>query len=79
MAASIATILGVLGALMTFVISKLLHMGRLIDRITAETQPNGGKSMRDAIDRLSEKVDRIDRELHRLAGAFDQHTKENYP
>lgn len=75
-AGSIATIVGVLGALISFLISKIMKISKAVDHLNAETQPNGGKSLRDAVDRMNEKMDRIDRELHRLAGRFEQHITE---
>lgn len=48
-----------------------------LDLIESETKPNHGSSMRDAIDRIEERLDRMDRELSGLSGQFTEHVRKN--
>lgn len=48
------------------------HFHRLEEQYT----PNGGSSMRDAIDRIEKRINKIDKELSVLCGKFEQHIIE---
>jgi len=63
---SIFEILGLLYAGVKF-FDKLNHR---LDRLEEQYKPNGGSSMRDAINRIENK-------LSKLEGKFEQHVDEN--
>ena len=82
--ASVAQIVSVIGALLAFIITFSVKIIKRLDAIAAQQKPNGGASLRDAVDRLNAKVDvvavRIDsveRNVANLRGAYDEHTRSN--
>lgn len=48
-----------------------------LDLIESETKPNHGSSLRDAVDRIEDRLDRMDRELSVLTGQFTEHVRKN--
>lgn len=53
-----------------------------LDLLQSETQPNSGSSLRDAVDRIATRVEKIDtrqdvieKELSNLFGRFDEHVR----
>lgn len=82
-AANIAQVLSVIGAFLAFVITLSVKINKKLDAIQAQQQPNGGKSMRDAVDKMAAKIDAIDdrldtvaNDLSNLRGAFDEHARK---
>ena len=72
---SIATVVGVVGAVSVYLVRLVLKLDHKLDLIDAQQRPNGGSSLRDAVDRIDMNLDRVDSDLSRLSGAFEGHTK----
>jgi hypothetical protein len=68
-AALTSTILGVGGAI-------ILGIRWTIKHYLAELKPNGGSSMRDAINKIGTDMTEVRVSLARLEGRFDQHVEE---
>lgn len=61
------------------IISIILVFNKLMQhfkRLEEQYSPNGGASMRDAIDRIEKRIDKMDKELSVLCGKFEQHIIE---
>ena len=52
------------------------RISRYFQRLEEQYKPNGGSSLRDAIDRIEKRINKMDREISRLSGKFDQHIVE---
>jgi hypothetical protein len=52
------------------------RISRYFARLEEQYKPNGGSSMRDAIDRIENRINKMDRQISRLSGKFDQHIVE---
>lgn len=83
-AANVAQVLSVVGAFLAFVITLSVKINKKLDEIQAQQKPNGGSSMRDAVDRMDKKLDILDRRidsveknLANLRGSYDEHTRIN--
>ena len=83
-AANVAQILSVLGPFIVVLFWVAVKINKKLDVIDRESKPNGGSSMRDALNRilenqekLDERLDNVERNLANLRGAFDEHTKQN--
>jgi hypothetical protein len=68
-AALTSTVLGIGGAV-------TLGIRWTIKHYLAELKPNGGSSMRDAINKIGTDVTEVRVSLARLEGRFDQHVEE---
>ena len=66
----IGVILPVLGGVWSF----FRKMEKRITRMELEYKPNGGSSLRDAINRIENKINNVDVKVARLEGRFDEHT-----
>jgi hypothetical protein len=82
-AANIAQVLSVVGAFLAFIITLSIKINKKLDAIQAQQKPNGGASFRDAVDKISAKVDAIDNrmdtvvnDLSNLRGKFDEHARK---
>lgn len=82
--ANIAQILSVIIPFVTFLVVAGVRINKKLDSIAKEQKPNGGSSFRDAVDRMSKKIDHLDQRidslennLANLRGAYDEHTKQN--
>lgn len=65
--------------ILPIVISLVVLFNRLmthVKRLEEQYKPNGGSSLRDAIDRIEKRLLELDKEMYRLAGKFDQHIVE---
>jgi uncharacterized membrane protein len=83
-AANVAQVLSVVGAFLAFVITLSVKINKKLDAIQAQQKPNGGSSMRDAVDRMDKKLDNLDhridsveKNLANLRGSYDEHTRIN--
>lgn len=83
-AANIAQVLSVVGAFLAFVITLSVKINKKLDAIQAQQKPNGGSSMRDAVDRMDKKLDILDQRIDsveknvaNLRGSYDEHTRIN--
>ena len=81
-AANVAQILSVLGPFIVVLFWVAVKINKKLDVIDRESKPNGGSSMRDALNRilynqekLDERLDNVERNLANMRGAFDEHTK----
>ena len=81
-AANVAQILSVLGPFIVVLFWVAVKINKKLDVIDRESKPNGGSSMRDAINRildnqekLDERLDNLERNFANMRGAFDEHTK----
>jgi hypothetical protein len=68
-AALTSTVLGIGGAV-------IIGIRWTIKHYLAELKPNGGSSMRDAINRISTDMTEVRVSLARLEGRFDQHIED---
>lgn len=68
-AALTSTVLGIGGAV-------TLGIRWTIKHYLAELKPNGGSSMRDAINKIGTDITEVRVSLARLEGRFDQHVEE---
>lgn len=68
-AALTSTVLGIGGVV-------VLGIRWTIKHYLAELKPNGGSSMRDAINKISTDMTEVRVSLARLEGRFDQHVEE---
>lgn len=82
--ANIAQILGVIGPLIVFGYMVVRKIDKKLDAIEAQQRPNGGTSLRDAIDRVDEKITDVDerltlveQNLANLRGAWREHTRRS--
>jgi hypothetical protein len=82
-AANIAQVLSVIGAFLAFVITLSVKINKKLDAIQAQQKPNGGASLRDAVDKITVKLDAVDNrldtvanDLSNLRGAFDEHARK---
>ena len=79
-AGSIASIVSVIGVVVAYLVRISLKMDHKIDQISAEQHPTSPDtpdvSMRDTIDKIYEQLERLNRDLGFLAGAFEEHKKE---
>ena len=83
-AANVAQILSVLGPFIVVLFWVAVKINKKLDVIDRESKPNGGSSMRDALNRildnqekLDARLDNVERNLANMRGAFDEHTKQN--
>ena len=90
-AGNITQVLWGLGALIGTIVTIAVYMIRRditlnvkLDAIAAQQKPNGGSSMRDAVDKVSNQLDNLDsrldsveQNLANLRGSYDEHTKQN--
>jgi uncharacterized protein YaaR (DUF327 family) len=81
-AANVAQVLSVIGAFLAFVITLSVKINRKLDAIQAQQKPNGGSSMRDAVDRMDKKlddlgqrIDSVEKNMANLRGSYDEHTR----
>jgi hypothetical protein len=79
--ANVAQIASFVLPLIVFVV--LLWIRSEIAKVQREQKPNGGSSMRDAVNRIestqkteSLKLDAVIKDLATLRGSYDEHTKE---
>lgn len=82
--ANVAQVLGVIGPLIVFGYMVVRKIDKKLDAIESQQHPNGGSSMRDAIDRIDKKLtdvdtrlDSVERNVANLRGAFEEHTRRN--
>lgn len=68
-AALTSTVLGIGGAV-------IIGIRWTIKHYLAELKPNGGSSMRDAINKIGTDMTEVRVSLARLEGRFDQHVEE---
>lgn len=80
--ANVAQILSVVGPLIVFLWMLARKIDRKLDAIEYQQKPNNGNSLRDAVDRASAKMDRLDERMGsveqsvaKLSGAFDEHVR----
>lgn len=74
-AANVAQILSVIGPFIVFLVVMGVKISKKLDAIEAQQKPNGGSSMRDAIDKIDHRLDSVERNIANLRGAFDEHTR----
>jgi hypothetical protein len=72
--AKIAQTLGVILPLLGTIWGFFRKMDKRITRMEMEYKPNGGSSLRDAINRIESKINNVDVKVARLEGRFDEHT-----
>jgi hypothetical protein len=77
LASSITQVLSVIGAFLIFGYTVVSKVEKKLDSIESETKPNHGSSLRDVVDRIEERLDRMDRELSGLSGQFAEHVRKN--
>lgn len=68
-----AALIAIVGAL---ALSKRLLLGQVhkdLDEVRKELKPNGGASVRDAIDRIAEKQGEIQRDVREVRQRLDDH------
>jgi len=83
-AANVAQILSVIGPFIVVLFWVAVRINKKLDVIDKESKPNGGSSMRDAIDRILEnqekldaRLDKVEQNLANLRGSYDEHTRMN--
>jgi len=83
-AANVAQVLSVIGAFLAFIITLSVKINKKLDAIQAQQKPNGGSSMRDAVDRMDKKldnlghrIDSVEKNMANLRGSYDEHTRLN--
>ena len=83
-AANVAQILSVIGPFIVVLFWVAVKINKKLDVIDRESKPNGGSSMRDAINRildnqekLDARLDNVERNLANLRGSYDEHTRLN--
>jgi len=83
-AANVAQVLSVIGAFLAFVITLSVKINKKLDAIQAQQKPNGGSSLRDAVDRMDKKldnlgqrIDSVEKNMANLRGSYDEHTRLN--
>lgn len=81
--ANIAQVLGVVGPFIVFGYMVVRKIDRKLDSIEAQQKPNGGTSMRDAIDKIGEQLETVDkrigaveRNIANLRGAYEEHVRD---
>jgi hypothetical protein len=74
--ANIAQLIGVVLPLLGAIWGFFRKMDVRITRMEMEYKPNGGSSLRDAINRIESKINNVDVKVARLEGRFDEHTDE---
>ena len=62
--------------IVTALVLGVWRISRYFARLEEQYRPNGGSSMRDAIDRIEKRINKMDREMSRLSGKFEQHLVE---
>jgi hypothetical protein len=72
--ANVAQIASVIVSMLAVIWSFFRKMDKRITRMELEYKPNGGSSLRDAINRIEDKINNVDVKVARLEGRFDEHT-----
>ena len=81
-AANVAQIFSVLGPFIVVLFWIAVRINKKLDVIDKESKPNGGSSMRDAVNmilanqqKLDERLDNVEKNLANLRGSYDEHTR----
>lgn len=74
--ANLATIGSFVVPIIVSIVVIFNKMNRHLSKLEEQYKPNGGSSMRDAIDRIESRLNKMDRELSNLCGKFEQHIVE---
>lgn len=74
--ANIAQLVGVILPLLGAIWGFFRKMDKRILRMEMEYKPNGGSSLRDAINRIEHQINNVDVKVARLEGRFDEHTDD---
>lgn len=81
-AANVAQILSVIGPLILFVWFLARKIDRKLNAIEYQQKPNNGESLRDAVDKTSEKIDKlgdrlgvVERDVAKLSGQWIEHVR----